>query len=80
MNVSRLGNAYLTDAKLDNALFEADRVRCGTILAVAVNLVYHLASLLHPFMPGTSDDMLKQLHAPVRPPARMRSYCSSRSS
>ena len=52
--------------QLDNAMYENDRARCGTIVAVAVNLVYHLASLLHPFMPEASVQMLEQLNAPVR--------------
>jgi len=52
--------------QLDNTLFEKNPVRCGTVVAVAVNLAYHLASLLHPFMPRASDELLKQLNAPVR--------------
>ena len=53
-------------AQLDNTLFEKNPVRCGTVVAVAANLAYFLASLLHPFMPRASEELLKQLNAPVR--------------
>ena len=65
MEISRIGNQYLTDNKLDNSLFENERARCGTLLTVSVNIIYFLASLLYPYMPSSSESILKQLHAPV---------------
>lgn len=50
---------------MDNSLFESNKERCGTILAISVNVIYHLASLLYPYMPSTSEAILKQLFAPV---------------
>ena len=66
MNVSRLGNQLLTDNRLDNALFDNERDRCNAVISLAANLSYVLSALLYPFMPGTTADLLKQLHAPVR--------------
>lgn len=66
LELSRLGNQYLTDSKLDNTLFETQREKCSTLMAFCVNIIYHLATLIHPYMPTTSDSILEQLHAPLR--------------
>jgi len=65
LEISRLGNLYLSDHKLDNTLFDNDRVRCGTLITISVNLVYFLASLFYPYMPASSASILQQLNAPV---------------
>ena len=65
MDISRTGNEFLTSNSLNNALYENDNARCGTLIAIAVNLAYVLASLIHPYMPSASDTILKQIHAPV---------------
>ena len=66
MAVSRLGNLYLTDNKLDNKLFDTDPQRCGTVVNVTINLVYLLSALIYPFMPQTTEHILSQLNAPLR--------------
>ena len=66
MNVSRLGNQYLAEQKLDNALFTNERARCDTVMAVCANLIYVLSALLGPFLPQTSTTIAAQLNAPVR--------------
>lgn len=36
------------------------------LISRAVNLIYVLSALVHPFMPSTSTEMLRQLNAPAR--------------
>ncbi|KAI9591155.1 tRNA synthetases class I (M)-domain-containing protein [Syncephalis fuscata] len=66
MEVSARGNQYLQDQRLDNALYADQRTRCDTVVGVAANLVYLLASLFFPFMPSTSEAIWRQLNAPPR--------------
>lgn len=66
MSVSARGNAYLQRCNLTKALLEKDPKRCAQVLSRAVNLIYALSALIHPFMPSTSDSVLRQLNAPPR--------------
>ncbi|KAF8604563.1 methionyl-tRNA synthetase [Ceratobasidium sp. AG-I] len=66
MAVSARGNLYLQRCGLSKALLERDRKRCGQVLSRGINLIYALSALVHPFMPSTSDSILKQLNAPAR--------------
>lgn len=66
MAVSAAGNLYLAEQKLDNKLLQGNPDRCGVVLAVALNLCYVLSALLEPFIPGTSEDILKILRLPAR--------------
>jgi methionyl-tRNA synthetase len=66
MDISGMGNAYLQDNKLDNNLFEQNPIRCQTVMVVAVNLIYLLSALLYPYIPSSSEEMCKQLNAPMR--------------
>jgi methionyl-tRNA synthetase len=66
MDISSRANQYLQDNKLANSLFESDRVRCGTIMAVACNMIYLLSALCYPFMPSISERICKQLNVPQR--------------
>lgn len=66
MEVSARGNLYLQENKLDNALFETQRERCDTVVAVALNLCYLLSALVYPYMPSTCAGILRQLNAPQR--------------
>jgi methionyl-tRNA synthetase len=66
MSVSGRGNQYLQDVKIDNALFTNEPERCAQVLLNAVNLIYLLSVLVHPFMPSTSEGILRQLNAPAR--------------
>jgi methionyl-tRNA synthetase len=66
MAISSLGNLYLTEVKLDNALFLNNPERCGSVMNVAINLLYLLSALFYPYIPDTSEDILKQLNAPLR--------------
>ncbi|KAJ2038693.1 methionine--tRNA ligase mes1 [Coemansia sp. S3946] len=66
MEISARGNLYLQESKLDNTLFNENRVQCDTVVAVATNLIYLLSALFHPFMPATSANISRQLNAPER--------------
>lgn len=66
IDISSRANLYLQESKLDNALFTLHNGRCRNVMVVAVNVIYLLSSLLYPFIPDTSLEMLKQLNAPMR--------------
>lgn len=65
MGISSIGNEYLTACKLDGSLFASNPERCGTVVNVAVNILYLLANLLWPFIPDTADEILAQVNAPL---------------
>ncbi|KAG8754668.1 hypothetical protein FRC12_011125 [Ceratobasidium sp. 428] len=66
MSVSARGNVYLQRCGLSKALLEKDRKRCGRVLSRGINLIYALSALVQPFMPSTSESVLRQLNAPAR--------------
>ncbi|CAG8442790.1 6545_t:CDS:2 [Ambispora leptoticha] len=66
MEISRIGNHYLQESKLDNALFANNPEKCGTVIGVALNLIYLLSAIFSPYMPSTSVSILRQLNAPPR--------------
>lgn len=66
MAVSARGNLYLQRSSLGTVLLEKDRKRCGQVLSRGINLIYALSALVQPFMPSTSDAILRQLNAPAR--------------
>lgn len=51
---------------LNKALHTSHPQRCAQVVSRAVNLIYVLSALVHPFMPSTSDAILEQLNAPAR--------------
>lgn len=66
MSISARGNQYLQDNKIDYNLLLTSPRRCAQIVLVSMNLVYLLSVLVHPYMPTTSELILKQLNAPPR--------------
>ncbi|WVR06481.1 methionine-tRNA ligase [Kwoniella sp. DSM 27419] len=66
MSLSARGNQYLQDNSLDNALLANQPERCARVLLNAINLIYLLSVVFHPFMPTTSEGILRQLNAPAR--------------
>ena len=66
MSISARGNQYLQDNRLDNALLKNQPERCAEVLVLAVNLIYALGPLVHPFMPDTADSIARQTNAPLR--------------
>jgi methionyl-tRNA synthetase len=66
MEISGRGNQYLQDNRLDNALLASDPARCHQVVLMAINLIYMLGPLVHPFLPDSSDSISRQLRAPLR--------------
>lgn len=66
METSMLGNGYLQSSGLGKALMTENPTRCAQVLSRAMNLIYVLSTLIHPFMPAISDSLLSQLNAPAR--------------
>lgn len=66
MFISGRGNQYLQDVRLDNNLFANQRARCDTLICLSLNLCYLLSALFYPFMPTTTDSILRQVNAPPR--------------
>lgn len=66
MQLSGRGNQYIQDNKVDNALLASNPARCAQVVLITINLIYTLASIVHPFMPAVSDSILQQLDATPR--------------
>lgn len=65
MQVSARGNLYLQQTEFFK-LFDSNPDLCAKVTSRALNLIYALSALVHPFMPSTASEMLKQLNAPPR--------------
>lgn len=65
MQISARGNLYLQQTKFFD-LFSSDRTACAKVVSRALNLIYALTAIVHPFMPSTSTEILRQLNAPER--------------
>lgn len=66
MTISSRGNQYLQESGLDNTLLAKQPERCAQVLLNAINLIYLLSVIVHPFMPTTAEGILRQLNAPAR--------------
>lgn len=66
MDISSRGNVYLQENKIDNALFSDQRERCDSVVATAANLCYLISALVYPYMPTTSEGILRVLNLPLR--------------
>jgi methionyl-tRNA synthetase len=64
MEISAKGNNLLA-GRLDNANLAAQPERTHTIVGLALNLAYLLASLSSPYMPSTATSIIEQLNAPL---------------
>lgn len=60
---SSLGNLLLQSNRLDNSLFSNERARCDAVVNLAVQHIHLLASIIAPYMPGTTRAILNQLRA-----------------
>lgn len=61
LEVSRLGNQYWQDAT-PWVEVKSDKTRCGTIVALCLNLVRVLAVITEPFMPAFTQKVFAQLN------------------
>ncbi|MCO5568450.1 hypothetical protein L7F22_022149 [Adiantum nelumboides] len=50
MQISGRGNLFPSEAGLDNSLFDNRRAECDATMLLAVNLIYVLSAVFHPFM------------------------------
>ncbi|KAG7089532.1 hypothetical protein E1B28_011206 [Marasmius oreades] len=66
MLISNRGNSYLQSSGLNKALMAENPKRCAQVVSRAMNLIYVLSSLVYPYMPTTSEAILKQINAPAR--------------
>ncbi|CAZ84391.1 unnamed protein product [Tuber melanosporum] len=66
MAISGEGNRFLQDNKLDNALFTNSPKKAAAVVGFGINLIYLLSALIYPYMPATSESIVKQLNAPHR--------------
>ncbi|KAK4695635.1 methionyl-tRNA synthetase, partial [Phenoliferia sp. Uapishka_3] len=66
MQISARGNQFIQDNRVDNALLVSNPARAAQVVLATINLIYVLSALVHPFMPSTSDEILKQLNATPR--------------
>ncbi|CAG8603407.1 279_t:CDS:2, partial [Racocetra persica] len=66
MEISREGNGYLQESKLDNTLFANNPEKCASVIGVSINLIYLLSALFSPYMPSTTESIVRQLNAPLR--------------
>lgn len=66
MKVSARGNQYLQASDLGNNIFNERPQDCARLVNTAINLIYLLSVLVHPFMPDTEASILRQLAAPAR--------------
>eukprot|EP01137_Pigoraptor_chileana_P032789 Opistho-2@22748 len=63
LGVSRLGNQYMQQQAPWKLVKEGKAERAATAIAACVSCVHLLATLLHPYMPTTADQILLQLNA-----------------
>ncbi|XP_017700174.2 probable methionine--tRNA ligase isoform X2 [Phoenix dactylifera] len=74
MNISSEGNAYLQESQFWK-LYKEDPSSCAIVMKTSVGLVYLLASLLEPFMPSFSVEVLRQLN--IAPETHL-SFCDEK--
>ncbi|RZC57894.1 hypothetical protein C5167_005204 [Papaver somniferum] len=63
MSISSEGNSYLQASQFWK-LYKEDPASCAVVMRTSVGLVYILATLLEPFMPSISVEVVKQLNFP----------------
>ncbi|GAA5948717.1 hypothetical protein JCM3765_004983 [Sporobolomyces pararoseus] len=63
LHISGRGNQFIQENRVDNALLASNPDRCAEIVLLTINLIYVLSSVVHPYMPSTSDSIISQLNA-----------------
>lgn len=66
MNISSLANGHLSTCRLDSKLAIEHPQRCQQLLLLVMDLVYLISTLIEPFLPSTSTDILQILRLPPR--------------
>ncbi|XP_068671527.1 methionine--tRNA ligase, cytoplasmic-like isoform X2 [Montipora foliosa] len=63
LTMSKLGNQYVQSSRPWVLVkgSDSDRLRAGSVIGVAANLSWLLSVLIHPYMPGISEEIQRQL-------------------
>jgi methionyl-tRNA synthetase len=64
MQISSRGNLFLQENKLDNSTYENEPLKADAVVAIGINLVYLVSSIIGPYMPEVRDDIVSILNAP----------------
>ena len=64
MDLTQAGNNFVQSHKLDNKLAANEPEKAATVVGLAINIIYLIASLCEPYLPATSKSILEQLGAP----------------
>jgi methionyl-tRNA synthetase len=64
MQISSRGNAFLQENKLDNSTYENEPEKADAVVAIGINLVYLVSSIIGPYMPEVRDDIISILNVP----------------
>jgi methionyl-tRNA synthetase len=64
LEISTKGN-WLLQGRVDNANLASNPERTHTVVGLALNLAYLIASLASPYMPATATSIAEQLNAPL---------------
>ncbi|GAV28776.1 hypothetical protein PMKS-002251 [Pichia membranifaciens] len=64
MQLSSRGNAFLQENKLDNSTFENEPEKADAVVAIGINMVYLVSSVIGPYMPEVRDTITTILNAP----------------
>ncbi|CAI6535730.1 AIS_HP2_G0021280.mRNA.1.CDS.1 [Saccharomyces cerevisiae] len=65
MSLSARGNQFLQENKLDNTLFSQSPEKSDAVVAVGLNIIYAVSSIITPYMPEIGEKINKMLNAPA---------------
>ncbi|ANZ75701.1 BA75_02839T0 [Komagataella pastoris] len=57
MQLSARGNQFLQDNKLDNSLYNDKPAKSDAVIAIGLNLIYLVGSVIYPYMPETTTQI-----------------------
>ncbi|KAI0462857.1 methionine--tRNA ligase mes1 [Komagataella kurtzmanii] len=63
MQLSARGNQFLQDNKLDNSLYNDKPAKSDAVVAIGLNLIYLVGSVIYPYMPETTTQINQILNA-----------------
>lgn len=64
MQLSSRGNVFLQENKLDNSTYENQPEKADAVVAIGINLVYLVSSVIGPYMPEVRDKICEILNVP----------------
>ncbi|KAJ6131040.1 Methionine--tRNA ligase cytoplasmic [Penicillium sp. IBT 18751x] len=66
MRITEVGNGLIQANRLDNSLIANDPARAAAVVGTVLNLIHLLSAVFTPYMPATTESILRQLNAPVQ--------------